>query len=340
MKRRVFFILTLLYVLAGVRLVRGQGTVHGYISDAGSGETLLMANITVAGLSQGTASNNAGYYILSGLQPGSYELVVSYIGYETRRIGVSVVADGTIRVDVKLTQASVLTEEVVVTAARAEEAERTRLGVDRVPVHLVTEVPALFEADVFRALQLLPGISSSSDFSSGLLIRGGGADQTLILLDQAPVYNPTHFFGLFSTFNPDAIKDVQVYKGTYPLRYGGRLSSVVDVYNKDGNRERMQGTATVGILASRAAVEGPWRHGAWMVAGRRSTLEPLLAAMRASNDGIPERFFFYDMNGRFTLDAGADDRLSLALYGGRDMLRFSPVDAFSMDLPYGNRTVH
>src|SRR5690606_11006312 len=132
------------------------------------------------------------------------------------------------------------------------------------------------------------------------------------LLDHNTVYNPSHFFGFFSTFNPDAIKDVRMYKGGYPAEYGGRLGAVLDVYNKDGNRREYQGGLSMGLLASRAYVEGPYGKGSWMLAARRSTLEPLLAALNASDvENIPDAFYFYDVNGKINFDASPNDRLSL-----------------------------
>ncbi|MEZ4700485.1 MAG: TonB-dependent receptor [Rhodothermales bacterium] len=339
MNRIHSFFLTLFCLLIGTAATaRAQGTIHGYVTDASSGETLLMANIVIAGTAQGAATNTVGYYMLSGLEPGDYILAVSYIGYQTRRIDVTLRPGAHPRVDVALQPEYLVGDEVVVTGEREDEEERTRLGVNRMPAQLVMQLPAVFEADLFRSLQMLPGIKASSDFSSGLLIRGGSPDQTLILLDRTTVYNPSHFFGLFSTFNPDAIKDVQIYKGSYPARFGGRLGSVVDVYNKDGNREQAHGSVSLGLLASRASIEGPFEKGSWMLAARRSTLEPILAALRSGADGIPETFYFYDVNAKLNLDAGPKDRLSLATYAGLDKLRMSPVQDFSIDLPYGNRT--
>src|SRR5690606_16544136 len=160
----------------------------------------------------------------------------------------------------------------------------------------------------------------------------------MILLDRTTVYNPSHFFGLFSTFNPDALKDIQVYKGGHPAEYGGRMGSVLDVYNKDGNREEVRGKVSVGLLASRASLEGPYGRGSWMLAVRRSTLEPLLAMLRSSGETVPDAFYFYDVNGKVNFDAGQDDRLSLAFYGGTDRLRIQPVVDMEIDMPYGNRT--
>ncbi len=338
MKRCSIVIITLVCSMLCTAEVLAQGTIHGYVTDASSGETLLMANVVIAGTAQGAATNTVGYYMLSGLTEGDYILSFSYVGYTTQRVPVSLRAGSNPRIDIALQLDRVVGEEVIVTADREEEEERTRLGVNRMPAQLVMQLPAVFEADLFRSLHLLPGIKASSDFSSGLLIRGGSPDQTLILLDRTTVYNPSHFFGLFSSFNPDAIKDVQVFKGSYPARYGGRLGSVVDIYNKDGNRERMAGAVSLGLLASRASIEGPFKHGSWMFAARRSTLEPILSALRSSDDGIPDAFYFYDINAKINLDAGPKNRFSLASYAGLDKLSMSPVPDFRMDLPYGNRT--
>ncbi|MCB0286045.1 MAG: TonB-dependent receptor plug domain-containing protein, partial [Calditrichaeota bacterium] len=202
----------------------------------------------------------------------------------------------------------------------------------------VRDLPAILEADLFRAIQLLPGIKASSDFSSGLYIRGGSQDQTLILLDRTTVYNPSHFFGFFSTFNPDAIKDVRIYKGGYPAEYGGRLGSVIDIFNRDGNRKEFQGRLSVGLLASRLNLEGPIPKGSVMFALRRSTLEPLLAALRNSIDDVPDAFYFYDLNGKINYDPNENNRLNFAFYAGTDNVEFPFAEDAEFNLNYGNRT--
>lgn len=170
-------------------------------------------------------------------------------------------------------------------------------------------------------------------------MRGGSPDQTLILLDRTTVYNPTHFFGFFSTFNPDAIKDVRLYKGGYPAEYGGRLGSVLSIYNKDGNRKDFGGSATLGLLSSRAFFEGPLKKGSWMVAVRRSTLEPYLAILRGSIDNIPDSFYFLDLNGKVNYDANPNNKFSLAFYSGIDDVRFPIADDATINLNYGNQTL-
>ncbi|MFB6271642.1 MAG: TonB-dependent receptor plug domain-containing protein, partial [Salinibacter sp.] len=178
-----------------------------------------------------------------------------------------------------------------------------------------------------------------------LYIRGGSPAQTLIQLDRTTVYNPTHFFGFFSTFNPDAIKDVQLYKGTYPAEYGGRLGSVVNIFNKDGNRKETTGGFTLGTLSTRGYIEGPYGTGAdgepagsYMVAVRRSTLEPLLAALDGV-EGLPETFYFYDVNAKINYDVGPNDKLSLSGYGGQDQLLIESSSDQAFDVDYGNRTL-
>lgn len=332
----ILFLLVVLF--SSPTFAQPTSSVSGYVTDASSGETLLLANVVVEGTPTGAATNNAGYYIISGLKPGRYTFVISYVGYKSLRKEVTLAPGENRRLDVALQPDSTALDELVVSTEREEDEQRSQIGITRLPTRLVTELPTVFEADVFRSLQRLPGIKAANDFSSGLYIRGGTPDQTLILLDRTTVYNPSHFYGLFSTFNPDALKDVQVYKGGYPAEYGGRLGSVIDIYNKDGNREEVEGTLSLGLLASRVSIEGPFSKGSWMLAVRRSTLEPLLAVLRQTEDGIPETFYFYDVNGKINYDAGPNDRLSLAVYGGTDNLYVEPSDDLSIDLPYGNRT--
>ena len=205
-------------------------------------------------------------------------------------------------------------------------------------------MPAIGEADLLRSLQLLPGIQSASDVSSGLYVRGGGPDQTAILLDNIPLYNPSHLFGFFSTFNPDAIKDVQLYKGAYPAAYGRTLGAVLDVSNREGNRQRFSGRGGVSLIASRLLAEGPVGQGSWMMAGRRTYLEPVLSAVRARGVDIPLNYYFYDFNGKVNQRWG-DDAFSVSTYWGQDDLRFDFADtgeaaeeAFA-DLRWGNRAL-
>ena len=315
-----------------------EASVSGYVRDASSGEPLLGANVVVVGTSRGTATNQSGYYTLTGLAPGEYTLQASYLGYAPVRRQVTLAPGADRRLTLELIPSDMQMDEVTVTGQDEEEARN--VGVTELSTEAVKQLPAVLVPDVFRSLQLLPGVKAASDYSSGLYIRGGSPDQTLILLDRATVYNPTHFFGLFSTFNPDAIKDVRLYKGGYPVEYGGRLGSVVDIRNKEGNRRTFDGTASLGLLSSRAMAEGPYPWGSWMLAVRRSTLEPLLAVLNEQDvEGIPESFYFYDVNGKVNVDVSENDRLSLSVYTGQDALDLNLLDGEArLDLVYGNQT--
>ncbi|MDX1531778.1 MAG: TonB-dependent receptor, partial [Rhodothermales bacterium] len=277
---------------------------------------------------------------LTGLAPGTYTLVASYIGYQDLVAEVTLAPGENRRLDLELAPAGIEIDEVVVTGEREEEEEIRRIGVAQVSTEQIKRLPTVLEPDVFRSLQLLPGVKAASDFSSGLYIRGGGPDQTLILLDRTSVYNPSHFFGFFSTFNTSAIDDVQLWKGGFPAEYGGRLGSVIDVETRAGSRARTGGEVSLGLLASRVGVEGPYRignaRGTWLATLRRSTLEPLLEALRETEEQIPQTFYFYDFNGRATLDVTPRDRFALSGYAGTDFVRFPFTDAAEFALRYGN----
>ncbi len=319
-------------------MAQQRASVNGYITDVRTGETLISANIALIEINRGTSSNTAGYYTLTNLPAGTYTLVATFIGYQRYEREITLEAGETTRLDIELVPEGVELEELVVRSDR-ERDEMRNIGRAEISTQLIRETPSVIEPDVFRSVQLLPGVKAASDFSSGLYVRGGSPDQTLILLDETTVYNPTHFFGFFSTFNPDAVKDVKLYKGGYPAEFGGRLGSVLTVYNKDGNRNRTAGTVSLGLLASRASVEGPYRYGSWMLAVRRSTLEPVLAVLRESVDNVPDLFYFYDINGKINLDASPDDRLSVAFYTGNDNVSLPFLEDARIRLQYGNQTL-
>ncbi len=314
--------------------------ISGFVRDAETGETLLFANVALVGTAYGTATNSAGYYGLVGIPPGEYELRASFLGYVTHSRLVTIREDQNQRLDLELQPGTLQFETVTVEADRDDLEDARQISLAGLPAARIAELPSVLEPDVFRSLQLLPGIKAASDYSSGLYIRGGTPDQTLILLDETTVYNPSHFFGFFSTFNADALKDVRVYKGGYPAEYGGRIGSVVDLHNKDGNRRETHGRVSLGILASRALLEGPYSRGSYMVAFRRTTLEPLLGALRDKDiEGIPDQFYFYDLNAKINFDASPNDKLSLAVYMGRDQLNIEVLENTEFLLKYGNRTL-
>ncbi len=325
-------------ILTNESTQQDRASLNGFIRDAETGETLLGANILLMSTNLGSTTNHSGYYIINNISAGTYTVRFSYLGYTEIRREITLEAGESKRLDIALTPADFMLDELVVESEAGRD-ERQNIGTASVSTELIKGVPSVLQADVFRSVQLLPGVKAASDFSSGLYIRGGGPDQTLILLDRTTVYNPSHFFGFFSTFNPDAIKDVQLYKGAYPARYGGRLGSVLDIYNKDGNRHNTQGSLSIDMLSSRTMIEGPYPGGSYMLAIRRSTLEPLLAILRNSVDNVPDAFYFYDINAKINYDQWSNNRLSIAAYTGTDDVRFPFADDSQFDLHYGNRTL-
>ena len=305
-------------------------TLSGFVSDADNGEALTRAAIAVEGLPLGAVSNNSGYYAVKQVPAGTHVVSTSHAGYQTRWDTLRFGADETVRLNLALgPKPAGLGEQVSV------EAERISLRAKP-----VQQLPALGEADLLRSLQLLPGIQAVSDISSGLYVRGGGPDQTAILLDDIPLYNPSHLFGLFSTFNPDAIKEVNLYKGAYPAPYGRTLGAVLDVSNREGNRKRTSGRGGVSLISGRLLTEGPVGQGSWMLAGRRTYLEPVLSAIRSRGVDIPLNYYFYDFNGKVN-QRWSDDTFTVSTYWGQDDLRLDLEDDEEslVDLRWGNRAL-
>lgn len=337
----VVFFCAGLSLVAGPQIAVAQGptssqaaTMQGVVQDADTGQSLPLANVALVGTSRGATTDDSGAYRITDVPPGRYTVVVSYVGFETYRRTLQLEAGETRTLDIRLRAAELEARGVTVVGDRVGERD---LGVERISAADVDRLPTVLEPDIFRSLQLLPGVKAASDFSSGLYIRGGSPDQTLILLDEASVYNPSHVFGFFSTFNPDAVGEVLLYKGGYPAEYGGRLGSVVDIRNRR-DASSTEGGVSVGLLASRAYATGPYRRGAWMIAVRRSTLEPLLAGLNGAGvEDIPKGFYFYDINSAATFDASPRDQLMLSVYAGRDQLDYPFLEEAQFDIGYGNQ---
>ncbi len=311
-------------------VAESPATLSGFIRDRSDGERLPNATVAVGDRQMGTLSNAEGYYALPGIPPGTWVIAVSYIGYAVHRDTVHLDAGQELRLDVELDPEELRMEAVVVEAegerVKSELSQQTSVVV--LPMTSLKKMPAMGEPDLLRSLQLLPGVQTSSDYSSGLYVRGGGPDQTGILLDQVRLYNPSHAFGFFSTFNPDAIKDVTFYKGAYPARYGGNLGAVLDVQNRDGNRRRFSNRGGVSLISSRFMSEGPLGRGSWMAAGRRTYIDPALRALRRAVDDLDGLgYWFYDLNARINTQLTPDDNLMVSAYGGEDHLDISVGDS-------------
>ncbi len=297
-----------------------QVTLSGYVKDAESGETLIGAAVFVPSLKTGISTNVYGFYSLT-LPKGKYDLVVSYVGYQ--QINATIDFSENFTKDFEILLEGVTIEGAVVTAKKENESvEKVEMSQVNLKMKQIQQIPALMgEVDVIKAIQLLPGVATVGEGSSGIYVRGGGVDQNLVLLDEAPVYNVSHLLGFFSVFNPDAIKDVQLYKGGIPANYGGRLSSVLDIRMKEGNVKKWGGTAGIGTISSRLTVEGPLSkdNSSIIVSGRRTYADLFLAF---SKDSIARQsqLYFYDLNTKVNFKLNEKNRLFLSGYFGKDVL--------------------
>lgn len=315
-------------------------TISGYISDGNSGETLIGANIYVKDNPvQGTSSNIYGFYSLS-LPAGNYELVFSYLGFQDQLIPLDLTANQTLTIE--LSEGVELQEVVVVAEEEDENVADTKMGTVAVSIEQIKKLPALLgEVDVLKSIQLLPGVLSAGEGSSGFYVRGGGPDQNLVLLDEATVYNSGHLLGFFSVFNADAIKNTTLIKGGMPANYGSRLSSVVDIQMKEGNKQRFELEGGVGIVASRLTAQGPIikNKSSFILSGRRTYALDLAQPAIDNTDFAGTNYYFYDLNAKVNHQFSERDRLFLSAYFGRDVLTYrSNVRDFFFNLPYGNST--
>lgn len=321
-------LLSLLVAFVAVSAAYAQKvTISGYLDDAHSGECLIGAAAFDSLSSKGSVSNNYGYYTLT-LNRGPVDIVFSYIGYDSQRAALNLKKDTVI--NVKLVQSRNFLQESVVTASHGKLGVKgSQMSAIEVPVRQIKMVPALLgEVDVIKALQLLPGVQSGSEGSAGLYVRGGGPDENLLLIDGVPLYGVNHLFGFFSVFNADAVKSVTLYKGSFPARFGSRLSSVVDVRTNDGNENEYHGSASIGLISAKFNVEGPIVKGktTFNVSGRRTYVDVLTAPLVAlytkfEGDGKNSAtggYYFYDFNAKITHKFSNFDRLSLSFYTGKD----------------------
>jgi outer membrane receptor for ferrienterochelin and colicin len=299
-------------------------TISGYIRDAASEENLIGATALDLISEKGTAANNYGFYSLT-LPGDSVVLGYSYVGYKSQTFRFLLSRDTVLIV--KLEGATTL-EEVVIESERAEKIhESSRMGTVNMPLEQVQRVPVFMgEADPLKVLQLLPGVQAGTEGSSGLYVRGGGPDQNLFLLDGVAVYNPNHMFGFFSAFNPDAINRIELIKGGFPARYGGRLSSIVDISMKEGNQQEFHAQGSIGLIAAKLSVEGPIIKGrtSFIFSARRSYPDPLKSQyLPRRPDNLSEDYYFYDLNLKLNHRINTKNRIYLSGYDGRDRVETS-----------------
>ncbi len=312
--------------------------LSGTVRDAATGETLVGANLYAPEAETGTVTNAYGFFSLALPGPAdSVAVVVSYLGYQARVLRLAPGAG----LDLGLEPARTELGTVDVVADRSA-GEDTQMSAVSVPIARIKSMPALLgEVDVLKALQLLPGVQSGTEGTSGLYVRGGGPDQNLLLLDGAPVYNASHLFGFFSTFNADALKSVDLVKGGFPARYGGRLSSVIDLRMKEGNMKEIAGEGSVGLVASRLTLEGPILRdrASFLVSARRTYIDVLARPFMKPDEQAG--YYFYDLNAKANAVLSPADRIYASVYTGEDRFSFDVEDDFSRasgGLDWGNLT--
>jgi hypothetical protein len=330
-------VITCFFLLLSVSLFGQQKyTISGTVKDSLSGESIISAMVRVKELSGiGITTNEYGFYSLT-IPKGTYQIKFSFFGYKEKELQVDL--DGNVTMNISLSEPVSEIEEIVVKAIREDKnVTSNESGVQRLDVKEISKIPVIFgEKDVIKTLQLTPGIKSGGDGNAGLFVRGGAADQNLILLDEAVVYNPTHLLGFFSTFNSDAIKDLTIYKGSMPAQYGGRLSSVLDVKMNEGNTNKYNFGGGIGILSSRLYAEGPIvkDKGSFLITARRTYLDFFLKATENFKD---YQLYFYDLNFKGNYKINDKNRIYLSGYFGQD--RMALANLFGLNWGNGTGTI-
>ncbi|MEA3287112.1 MAG: TonB-dependent receptor [Candidatus Marinimicrobia bacterium] len=341
MKKNLQYLVTILLMFIMLGQVFGQskyGRLNGFLRDAETGEPLLYANVSLKNTGIGAASDNSGYYIITNIPPGNYTLQIMMMGYNHTAKQIVVIAGLEERHDFEIQPSSLEGEEVIVTGDRQRFEKQIEVSSVSLSMRDVKTMPAFVEADIFRTLQLLPGVQSSSDFSSALVVRGGSPDENLIMLDGIEIYNPFHLGGVFSTFNADAIADAKFLAGGYPAYYGNRISSVLSITGREGDSRKhklfnsrklgkffdvSQVRGEVNLLSSKLLAEGPLLKGSWMLSGRRTYFDQVARLYYWYKDEPMEwKYYFYDVQGKIIQNINPTNRLTFSHYAGKDRIFF------------------
>lgn len=326
-----FLLVIALFVFVPPAFAQEQHSISGTIRDAETGETLIGASVRAG--ESATVANGYGFFSLT-LDPGEYDLVISFIGYESKTEEIVLTEDTTFSISLK--SATTLDAVEINANSISKNINSPIMGANNFQVQDILKVPVLFgEKDILKTVQLLPGVISGGEGNSGFFVRGGAVDQNLIILDEATVYNASHLFGFFSTFNSDVIKEVTLYKGGMPAQYGGRLASVLDIHMLDGNKKKFSAKGGLGLIASRLAVEGPLKKdkGSFIISGRR-TYADLFLKLSPDSTVNNSKLYFYDLNLKLNYQFNERNTLYLSGYFGKDVLGYA--DMFGFD--WGNAT--
>ena len=327
-KKIIYFLLLLLFSLPSFS--QEKFTISGTITDANSNETLIGVNVSIPELKTGVTTNEYGFYSIT-LPKGNYTLLIIYLGFQNVEEKIQLFQNT--KKSFKLVNSEQLLEEVVVTSNKKSTNIKTpEMSVNKLSMTTIKKMPVVLgETDVLKSILLLPGVTSAGEGQSGFNVRGGGADQNLVLLDEATIFNSSHVFGFFSVFNPDAIKDLKLYKGGIPAHFGGRASSVLDIYQKEGNSNSFHINGGIGLISSRLLAEGPIvkDKGSFLIGGRTSYAHLFLKLTNNDNSAS-----FYDLNAKLNYKLNANNSLYISSYFGRDFFAISK----EFQNTYGNST--
>jgi hypothetical protein len=342
LKKNCFLIIIFLLLIFqpgySVQKSQKEPSVSGFIRDSKTGESLTGAVVYPReNPSIGISTNSYGYFSLS-LPAGKYSLIVRFMGYRTKIVAIDL--QDNLMINIEMDEESITLNEVTVTGEKNNINVVQSELISKISVREIQNIPVILgEKDILKTIQLMPGVSPAGEGNAGFFVRGGGVDQNLILLDEAPVYNPSHLLGFFSTFNSDAIKDITLYKGGFPAEYGGRLSSVVDIKMNEGNNKDMHLSGGIGFIASRLALEGPiLKHkGSFMITARRTYADlflKLLSSKGKDSTASRSTLYFYDLNAKANYEFSSKDRLYFSTYLGRDNFNLGG----DLSLDWGNVT--
>ncbi|MEQ1624708.1 MAG: TonB-dependent receptor, partial [Sediminibacterium sp.] len=316
-------------------------TLNGYIRDSVSGESLIGANLSIRSEGKGVSSNQYGFYSIT-LKNGTYQLAASFVGYQPKVWTINLTDNKSFNI-LLVPNNNAINNVTVVSRRRDNQVKTAQMGKIELNINTAKAIPAFMgEVDILKTLQLMPGVRNAGEGNAGFYVRGGGADQNLILLDDAVVYNTGHLFGFFSIFNSDAIKNVSLIKGGMPAQYGGRLSSVVDVAMKEGNTNKTQVDLGIGLIASRFSIQGPIKKNkaSYMISARRTYADAIAKPLiKKTSDYYGSGYYFYDLNAKVNYEISEKDHLYLSGYFGRDKFNFNNAKrSFNTEIPWGNST--
>ncbi len=331
-----YLLIPFLLCLLG-RVQAQSHTLSGNLRDAATGEALIGATVFVANQKLGAMTNNYGFYSLSLPDADSLIVVYSYVGYKAQAKSIAFHDD--IALEISLMEANVLDDVVITSDRNNENVSSNQMGVIDIPIEKIQQLPAILgEPDLLKIIQTLPGVQPGQEGTTGFFVRGGNSDQNLVQLDEAIVYNPNHLFGLFSTFNTNALNKVTLIKGGFPAQYGGRLSSILDITMKEGNNQQLKVRGGVGLITSNLTIEGPIikNRASFIVSARRTYLDLLLKPFKVIPPG--NSYNFYDINAKVNFKLNDANRLFLSYFRGLDNAAYADASSLSYGIQFGNRT--